>query len=36
LEIFLKNFSCGKNFKLLRQDSDPSYLRAGSAFSNSK
>jgi hypothetical protein len=29
LEIFLKNFSYGKNFKLLRKDSQPIYLRIG-------
>jgi hypothetical protein len=29
LEIFLRNCSYGKNFKLLRKDSVPSYLRVG-------
>jgi hypothetical protein len=29
LEIFPKKFFYGKNFKLLRKDSDPSYLHVG-------
>jgi hypothetical protein len=28
-DFFLRNFSYGQNFKLLRKDSDPSYLRVG-------
>jgi hypothetical protein len=30
------NFSYGKNFKLPRKDSDPSYLRVGTLFIESK
>jgi hypothetical protein len=29
LDFFLGNFSNGENFKLIRMDSDPSYLRVG-------
>jgi hypothetical protein len=36
LEIFLRNFSYEENFKLLRKDSDPSYLCVGTLMHHTK